>query len=591
MMRDTPAVLPRLDIQSDDEEEFGGKVHPQQDSINHESTTVKWSSFIPTFHLPSLPKEAKTVITTSIVLLILLVIINKIVETLNNDKNMSEAVIMVLAYALTPVRFTVESIRFLAGSVAGPPRTQFVKNSIDYDMIVDNIVNSDKFKTMIEQISTEKVVSFGAEMEARLKTEIENRSSLDNEIVKIEQDLSETKLHIKNVIDKAVEQMKTDLSDSNSVNEQKDKLTALDQQINALKVQIDDLAIKASQDIKNENDKTLAEVEAIKEKLRLLKEDKAVTESEIQKCCSNNVDMNLVIENKVSQLLPTIRQSIENDFVTEEELNLRLMNVASDNKDKIVSYTSAAIEETKTQIEQRVNAKIEEVRTNGDMFANLEKKEDVVADNVTFNRDIIRDHVDVARIVRDALTKYDADKTGLFDFALETAGGSIVTTKCTEPYQMTSAVMSVWGIPFWWDNNSPRTILQPGTSPGECWAFRGSHGVVVVQLSASIHITAVTIEHISNLLSPDGNIYSAPSQMTLSGVGPDPEILTPLLNFTYSATGDPVQTFRVPAAGSQDSWRVVELAIHNNHGHPDYTCLYRLRVHGNVNSDTDDKKH
>ena len=35
----------------------------------------------------------------------------------------------------------------------------------------------------------------------------------------------------------------------------------------------------------------------------------------------------------------------------------------------------------------------------------------------------------VERIVKQALAKYDADKTGLFDFALESAGGSIVSTR------------------------------------------------------------------------------------------------------------------------------------------------------------------
>ena len=33
-----------------------------------------------------------------------------------------------------------------------------------------------------------------------------------------------------------------------------------------------------------------------------------------------------------------------------------------------------------------------------------------------------------------------------------------------------------------------RSILQPGTAPGECWAFKGSHGSVVVKLSASIMV-------------------------------------------------------------------------------------------------------
>jgi hypothetical protein len=32
-------------------------------------------------------------------------------------------------------------------------------------------------------------------------------------------------------------------------------------------------------------------------------------------------------------------------------------------------------------------------------------------------------------VFREALAKYDADKTGLFDFALESAGGSILSTR------------------------------------------------------------------------------------------------------------------------------------------------------------------
>lgn len=57
---------------------------------------------------------------------------------------------------------------------------------------------------------------------------------------------------------------------------------------------------------------------------------------------------------------------------------------------------------------------------------------------------------------------YDADKTGLFDFALESAGGTIASTRCTETYDISDAVYSVWGFPIWWKRNTPRTILQPG---------------------------------------------------------------------------------------------------------------------------------
>ena len=78
------------------------------------------------------------------------------------------------------------------------------------------------------------------------------------------------------------------------------------------------------------------------------------------------------------------------------------------------------------------------------------------------------------RLVADALRVYDSDKTGMFDFALESAGGTIVSTRCTDPHTPHSAVYSIMGVPIWWENASPRAILQPGSSPGQCWAFKGS---------------------------------------------------------------------------------------------------------------------
>lgn len=42
----------------------------------------------------------------------------------------------------------------------------------------------------------------------------------------------------------------------------------------------------------------------------------------------------------------------------------------------------------------------------------------------------------VIRLVKEALLKYDADKTGMVDHALESAGGNIISTRCTESYQV-----------------------------------------------------------------------------------------------------------------------------------------------------------
>lgn len=50
---------------------------------------------------------------------------------------------------------------------------------------------------------------------------------------------------------------------------------------------------------------------------------------------------------------------------------------------------------------------------------------------------------DVIRIVKEALLKYDADKTGMVDHALESAGGNIISTRCTESYQVKPSEVTV----------------------------------------------------------------------------------------------------------------------------------------------------
>ena len=52
--------------------------------------------------------------------------------------------------------------------------------------------------------------------------------------------------------------------------------------------------------------------------------------------------------------------------------------------------------------------------------------------------------------------------------------------------------------------------------------------------------------------------------------------------YVYRESGPPLQEFpaRPPAAAAGATFSVVELRVHDNWGHRDYTCLYRFRVHG-----------
>ncbi|XP_030157436.1 SUN domain-containing protein 1 isoform X13 [Lynx canadensis] len=183
-------------------------------------------------------------------------------------------------------------------------------------------------------------------------------------------------------------------------------------------------------------------------------------------------------------------------------------------------------------------------------------------------------------LVNDALKLYSQDKTGMVDFALESGGGSILSTRCSETYETKTALISLFGIPLWYFSQSPRVVIQPDIYPGNCWAFRGSQGYLVVRLSMEIHPTTFTLEHIPKTLSPTGNITSAPKDFAVYGLENEHQEEGRLLGrFTYDQDGESLQMFHAPKRPER-AFQIVELRIFSNWGHPEYTCLYRFRVHG-----------
>ncbi|XP_027730365.1 SUN domain-containing protein 1-like isoform X13 [Vombatus ursinus] len=185
-------------------------------------------------------------------------------------------------------------------------------------------------------------------------------------------------------------------------------------------------------------------------------------------------------------------------------------------------------------------------------------------------------------IVNNALKLYSQDKTGMVDFALESGGGSILSTRCSETYETKTALISVFGIPLWYHSQSPRIVIQPDIYPGNCWAFKGSQGYLVVRLSMMIYPTAFTIEHIPKTLSPAGNITSAPKDFSIYGLDSEYQEEGMLLGqFVYDQEGESLQIFQAMKSPGK-AFQIVELRIFSNWGHPEYTCLYRFRVHGEL---------
>ncbi|XP_030338420.1 SUN domain-containing protein 1-like isoform X6 [Strigops habroptila] len=185
-------------------------------------------------------------------------------------------------------------------------------------------------------------------------------------------------------------------------------------------------------------------------------------------------------------------------------------------------------------------------------------------------------------IVNNALKLYSQDRTGLVDFALESGGGSILSTRCSETYDARAAVVSLFGIPLWYVTQSPRAVIQPDVYPGNCWAFKGSQGHLVIRLSMRIYPTGFTLEHIPKTLSPTGTITSAPRKFSVYGLDDEyQESGTLLGHYVYDQEGEPLQMFPV-MMNQENAFQIVELKVLSNWGNEEYTCLYRFRVHGNV---------
>ena len=521
---------PRLDVQSEDEEEAleTASVVNQHEEVEVESAPPLKISL-----------ERKSLVVASLLLLLLLVVIHGLVSSLQSEHSLHDSLILGLAYTLTPVRLVLETVRL----ILGPSPVHHSADSLDYDVLIENIVSSERFRLMVERVSSDKLTSLESDLQQKFRTEINSVSSADTaqklDMDRIfQEELAQTRLDLSVMVENSISGIKQqfDLTGLENQQEAKARDSLLESQINLLKLKLEEITKKLENSRQKPDEQISAELGLLKDKLNALEKNREVTGAEVRKCCGENSKIDLVTSNKVEELMKQLKVTLEDKMISKTDFEARITETEAKADESLFFYKKKIVEETKQEIENLMSSKVYDLKTS--LVAEAEV---VTVSSTNVTESSSRSGLDVKKIVREALTKYDADKTGLFDFALETAGGSILSTKCTEPYQVTTGVMSVWGIPFWWETNSPRTILQPGTSPGQCWAFRGSQGSVLVQLSSAIHITAVSIEHISSLLSPDGNIYSAPSHMSLSGVTEDREDFSPLLNFTYSASGDTVQ--------------------------------------------------
>ena len=204
-----------------------------------------------------------------------------------------------------------------------------------------------------------------------------------------------------------------------------------------------------------------------------------------------------------------------------------------------------------------------------------------------------------------------SDAANRVDYALFSGGGRVVGHSALSPLvaraegPLTHALKSIRG------GVHPRAdewVLSGGfnePNAGECLALRGDRGHVDVRLREAVFVNAVTVEHVRGDVAYD--LSSAPKVLAVLGWNRTREppafsekgekeriagkSAMSLHDFTHGGeylryelksselSRGAAQTFAFHATRAR-AVDHVRFEVRSNYGNAEYTCLYRLRVHG-----------
>lgn len=173
------------------------------------------------------------------------------------------------------------------------------------------------------------------------------------------------------------------------------------------------------------------------------------SEVRINKCCQKDINADMIVSDFVQAVMKNASQDpaghsfnqwLTETFLKKADLRSSLDQIEArfegDIKNEMLAM--AAEEARKTASEMAHNI-IKNMTLDTKPMPSTQPQVTVDLDQAS---NLISNEEDILRIIQEELRKYDADKTGMFDFALESAGGTIASTRCTETHDVTTATFS-----------------------------------------------------------------------------------------------------------------------------------------------------
>ncbi|XP_007932794.1 sperm-associated antigen 4 protein [Orycteropus afer afer] len=221
----------------------------------------------------------------------------------------------------------------------------------------------------------------------------------------------------------------------------------------------------------------------------------------------------------------------------------------------------------------------ERVRSQGQQLQQLQAELDKLHKELSSVRAANSERV--AKLVFQRLNEDFVQKP---DYALSSVGASIDLEKTSHDYEDTDTAYFWNRFSFWNYARPPTVILEPDVFPGNCWAFEGDQGQVVIRLPGRVQLSDITLQHPPPSVAHTEGAKSAPRDFAVYGLQADDKTEVFLGKFTFDVEKSEIQTFHLQN-DPPTAFPKVKIQILSNWGHPRFTCLYRVRAHGERTSE------
>jgi len=570
-----------LDKHSDSE------VEVDRQEVNQPHSFIAYQKMILDTILPVLTSPRGKGVAASLLLLLMLVFTQWVV---------GKGIVSIVSWSMGPIsglRMALMTMPdMLMGVVLGK------KDEFNEVELLAKLMNSDKIKDLIEKRIDEKLLEWEKDLEnkSKMAVEVVNKETENIREMLVQSELKRLALREEELrLDKSVHQVEESDTDVPEVSQDvKKRIEMVELKVDQLKLNLVELAKQ------NKDEMSLGEeMGVLKGNIQDLLQERnqwntIVEELKVLKDNIQNIDNRLHSVAKMGEEFGNTSQRSETEGPNEnlEDIRKVVNNLLELSLNQVLEKVNAHQEEVDKLKKQAVDLGLKIKMTNASLA-------DVSSEVAIMKTDLKKElaelteslHIswsekhsetsvslpEVSNILHSELSLYSSDRTGMVDWASLSLGGSILSTPHTTTHPMAGQVLTVMGFPVWHISSSPSQILRPVEGPGQCWAYSGQEGQVVIRLGKVVRVTGVTIEHVR----PVPDMSSAPRDMLVW----DHEGNTPLLNMTYTidTVSSSVQTFPLPTSVKLSKLR---LHILSNWGHEEYTCLYRVRVHG-VQTDLD----